>query len=148
MDSQSRNNRSGWRRAVTGTLAGGVLAAAMLVTAPSSQADILDQIGAKYMQGASGGQVSVFVQQSLSLRSQGFRPSQENLAALQDGWNFLPNQTRLVDALKSTIAYQRKMQSQAALSGGDGPGVKAPAWAPPGGENPWLGPEYHVNPFE
>jgi hypothetical protein len=147
MDSQSRNNRSGWRRAVTGTLASGALAAAMLMTAPGSQADILDQIGAKYMQGASGGQVSVFVEQSLSLRSQGFRPSQENLAALQDGWDFLPNQTRLVDALKSTVAYQRKVQTQAALSGGGGPGVQAPAWVPPGDQNPWLGPEYDVNPF-
>lgn len=147
MDSQSRNNRSGWRRAVTGTLAGGVLAAAMLVTAPSSQADILDQIGAKYMQGAGGGQVSVFVEQSINLRSQGFRPSQENLAALQDGWNFLPNQTKLVDALKSTVAYQRKVQMQASLSGGGGPGVKAPAWVPPGDENPWLGPEYNINPW-
>lgn len=147
MISQSRNNRSGWRRAVTGTLAGGALAAAMLFTAPASQADILDQIGAKYMQGAGGGQVSVFVEQSLNLRSQGFRPSQENLVALQDGWNFLPNQTRLVDALKSTVAYQRKIQMQSQLSGGKAPGVQAPAWVPPGDQNPWLGPEYDINPF-
>jgi hypothetical protein len=148
MNSQSRNNRSGWRRALTGTLASGALAAAMLVTAPASQADVLDQIGARYMQGSGGGQVSIFVERSLSLRAQGFRPSQENLAALQEGWDFLPNQTRLLDALKSTVGYQRKLQMQSSLSGGGGPAVKAPAWVPPGDQNPWVGPEYDVNPYD
>ncbi|BCI53596.1 hypothetical protein NIIDNTM18_28740 [Mycolicibacterium litorale] len=148
MKSQSRNNRPGWRRALTGTLASGALAAAMLVTAPASQADVLDQIGAKYMQGSGGGQISIFVEQSLNLRAQGFRPSQENLVALQEGWDFLPNQTRLLDALKNTVAYQRKVQMQAAMSGGGGPAVKAPAWVPPGDNNPWLGPEYDINPYD
>lgn len=149
MNSQSRNNRRGWRRALTGTLAGSALAAAMLVTAPASQADVLDQIGAKYMQGAGGGQISVFVQQSLNLRSQGFRPSQENLVALQEGWDFLPNQSRLLDALKTTVAYQRKVQMQSSLAGGgSGPVNRAPAWVPPGDQNPWVGPEYDINPYD
>ncbi len=144
MDSQSRKNRSGWRRALTGTLASGALAAAMLVTAPASQADVLDQIGAKYMQGAGGGQLSVYAEQSLNLRAQGFRPSQENLAALQEGWDFLPNQSRLLDALKSTVAYQRKVQMQSQFSGGGGPAVEAPAWVPPDDANPWVAPEYDI----
>lgn len=148
MNSQSRNNRSGWRRTVTSTLAAGAMTAAMLVTAPASQADVLDQIGAKYMQGNSGGQISVFVEQSLKLRSLGFRPSRENLAALQEGWDFLPNQSKLVSALQSTVAYQRKIQMQSQLSGGGGPAVKAPAWVPPGDNNPWLGPEYDINPYD
>ncbi len=148
MDSQSRKNRSGWRRALTGTLASGALTAAMLVTAPASQADVLDQIGAKYMHGAGGGQISVFAEQSISLRAQGFKPSQENLAALQEGWDFLPNQSRLLDALKSTVAYQRKVQMQSQLSGGGGPAVKAPGWVPPDDENPWVGPVYDINPYD
>lgn len=148
MDSQSRKNRSGWRRALIGTLASGALAAAMLVTAPASQADVLDQIGAKYMYGAGGGQISVLAEQSISLRARGFRPSQENLAALQEGWDFLPNQSRLLDALESTVAYQRKVQMQSQLSGGGGPAVKAPAWVPPDDENPWTGPEYDINPYD
>ncbi|WP_231743110.1 hypothetical protein [Mycobacterium sp. GA-2829] len=133
---------------MTSTLAGGALTAAMLVTAPASQADVLDQIGAKYMQGASGGQISVFVQQSLNLRNQGFRPSAENLAALQEGWDFLPNQSKLVSALQSTVAYQRKVQMQSQLSGGGGPAVKAPAWTPPGDSNPFLDPSWDINPYD
>jgi hypothetical protein len=148
MNSQSRNNRPGWRRALTGTLASSALAVAMLVTAPASQADVLDQIGARYMQGAGGGQISVFAEQSINLRAQGFRPSQENLVALQEGWDFLPNQSRLLSALKTTVAYQRKVQMQSQMSGGGGPAVKAPAWVPPGDDNPWVGPEYDINPYD
>ncbi|TFV55966.1 hypothetical protein E4P42_21135 [Mycobacterium sp. PS03-16] len=148
MNSQSRNSRPGWRRALVSTVASGALAAGMLFSAPTAGADILDTVGAKYMQGAGGGQISQLVEQSLSLRAQGFRPSQENLAALQEGWDFLPNQSRLLSALQSTVAYQRKVQMQASLSGGGGPAVKAPAWVPPGDDNPFLGPEYDINPWD
>lgn len=142
------SHRVGWRRALTGAVASTALAAGMLISAPTSQADILDQIGEKYMAGEGGGQVSRFVEDSLRLRSLGARPSQANLVALQEGWDFLPNQSRLVAALQGTIAYQRKVMAQGQLTApGSGPTNKAPAWVPPGDQNPFVGPEYDINPY-
>jgi hypothetical protein len=104
---------SNLRRAVTGAVASSAIAIGLLmgVGSAAANADILDDIGVKYMQGAGGGQISNFVKESLTLRALGFKPSKGNLEALQEGWDYLPNQTRLVDALKDTIAYQRKMQA-------------------------------------
>lgn len=141
--------RVGWRRALTGAVAGTALTAGLLITAPTSQADILDQIGEKYMSGAAGGQLSVFVEDSLRLRSFGARPSAANLAALQEGWEFLPNQSKLIAALQNTLAYQRKQMAQGQLTApGTGPSTKAPAWVPPEDGNPFLGPEYNINPYD
>jgi hypothetical protein len=83
----------------------------MGVGSGTANADILDDIGVKYMQGAGGGQLSNFAKEALTLRALGFKPSKGNLEELQAGWDFLPNQTRLVDALKDTVAYQRRLQA-------------------------------------
>jgi len=102
------------RRAAAGAVASSAIAVGLLmgVGSTTAHADILDDIGAKYMQGAGGGQISNFIKESLTLRALGFRPSKSNLDELQAGWDYLPNQTRLLDALKDTIAYQRKLQAQ------------------------------------
>jgi hypothetical protein len=150
MNSTSKNG-FGWRRALTGVVASGALAAGMLISAPAAQADILDQIGLKYMQGAGGGQLSNIVEDSIRLRSLGFRPSKTNLDALQAGWDFLPNQAKLLSALEQTVAYQRKIQMQGAMTApGTGPQTRAPAWVPSPGDdgNPFLGPEYNINPYD
>jgi hypothetical protein len=50
--------------------------------------------------------------------------------------NRRPNQTPLVEALKETIAYQRKQQAQAAMStkgNGAGSGGPVPVYTPPSG---------------
>src|SRR3954469_14882923 len=101
------------RRAVTGALASSALAIGLLMgaAAATANADVLDDIGAKYMEGAGGGQISNFVKEALTLRGLGFKPSKSNIDELQAGWDYLPNQSRLVDALKDTVAYQRKMQA-------------------------------------
>ena len=101
------------RRATAGIVTSSAIAIGLLmgVGSASANADVLDDIGAKYMQGAGGGQISNFAKEALTLRSLGFKPSKGNLEALQAGWDYLPNQSRLVDALKSTVAYQRKMQA-------------------------------------
>jgi hypothetical protein len=114
MTSQTSKNRFGWRRAATSAVASGALAVGLLISVGSgtAHADILDDVGAKYMQGAGGGQVSNFVKEALLMRAQGFKPSKANLEALQAGWDYLPNQTRLVEALKETVSYQRKIQAQ------------------------------------
>jgi hypothetical protein len=103
------------RRAVTGAVASSAIAIGLLmgVGSVTAHADVLDDIGAKYMEGAGGGQISNFVKEALTLRALGFKPSKGNLEALQAGWDYLPNQSRIVDALKETVAYQRKMQALA-----------------------------------
>ena len=53
----------------------------------------------------------------MTLRAQGFRPSNANRLAIQDALEHRPNQTPLVEALKATLAYQRKLQAQAAMAG-------------------------------
>jgi hypothetical protein len=101
------------RRAVTGAVASSAMAIGLLmgVGSATASADVLDDIGAKYMEGAGGGQISNFVKEALTLRALGFKPTRGNLEALQAGIDYLPNQSRLVDALKDTVAYQRKMQA-------------------------------------
>jgi hypothetical protein len=104
---------SNLRRAVTGAVASSAMAIGLLmgIGSATANADILDDIGAKYMEGAGGGQISNFVKEALTLRALGFKPSKGNMEALQAGWDYLPNQSRIVDALKDTVAYQRKMQA-------------------------------------
>ena len=109
MTLQTRN----LRRVVRGAVASGAIAVGLLmgIGSTTANADILDDVGVKYMQGAGGGQISNFVKEALTLRALGFKPSKSNLEELQAGWDYLPNQTRLIDALKNTVAFQRKMQA-------------------------------------
>lgn len=77
----------------------------------------------QYDTGAGGGQVSNFVHEVLTLRSLGFRPSKANQTAIIEALDKRPNQAPLVEALKATVAYQRKIQAQAAAQqAGDNPG--------------------------
>lgn len=107
-------------------------------TAPKVNADqILQAIHEEYRQGDGGGQISVLIDDAVKLRKLGFRPSNANAMALADALQHRPNQTPLVEALKETLAYQRKLQAraaqQAASSGGTiagipvTPGVPVPA---------------------
>jgi hypothetical protein len=70
----------------------------------------------EYSQGDGGGQISKLIDDAMNLRAQGFKPSNGNAAALAEALEFRPNQTPLVEALKETIAYQRKLQAQAAMA--------------------------------
>jgi hypothetical protein len=120
-------------------VASGAIAVGLLmgIGSTTANADVLDDVGAKYMEGAGGGQISNFVKEALTLRALGFKPSKSNLEALQGGWDYLPNQSRLVDALKNTVAYQRKLQAQqqnaqAPQQGTLGVGQIPPNQLPPG----------------
>ena len=88
----------------------------------------------------------------MNLRSQGFRPSNGNAQALLGALDKRPNQTPLVDALRATLAYQRKLQTQSAMaeSGEGGSTPQAPSWAPVPGQdnNPFLPPQWDINPCE
>ena len=128
------------RRAAAGALTSSAMAIGLLmgVGSVTANADVLDDIGAKYMQGAGGGQISNYVKEALTLRSLGFKPSKGNLEELQAGMDYLPNQTRLIDALKSTIAFQRKLQAiQANSNNPSQPGYNfGIGQAPPGMGSP------------
>jgi hypothetical protein len=117
----------------------------MGIGSATANADVLDDVGTKYMQGAGGGQISNFVKEALTLRAQGFKPSKSNLDALQAGWDYLPNQSRLVDALKETVAHQRKVQAETQnaknpAQPGLGMGQAQPPGVPanPGDQNPGV----------
>ncbi|OBK78056.1 hypothetical protein [Mycobacterium sp. 1164985.4] len=108
------------------------------VTMTADQA--LAIINNEYAQGDGGGQLSQLIDDVMKLRAQGFRPSNANKLAIQDALEHRPNQTPLVEALKETLAYQRKLQAraaqQAATSGGSIAGIpvtQAPAMPIPAG---------------
>jgi len=101
------------RRVIHSTIVSAAMAIGLFMTlgSASANADILDDIGAKYMQGAGGGQISNYVKEALTLRARGFKPSKGDLELLQAGWDYLPNQSRLIEALQSTVAFQRKLKA-------------------------------------
>jgi hypothetical protein len=129
-------SHNGWRRLVAalaaGAIAGTVFAGigaptAMAVPgddettdteAPAEPKMTADQalvlLQQQYDTGAGGGQVSNFVHEVLVLRNLGFRPSKANQTAIVEALEKRPNQAPLVEALKATVAYQRKLQAQQA----------------------------------
>ena len=137
-------SHKGWHR-LAGALAGSAIAGALIAgigapiassapgdddttatdapAAPKMTGDqALALLQEQYDTGAGGGQVSNFVHEVLTLRSLGFRPSKANQTAIVEALDKRPNQAPLVEALKSTVAYQRKIQAQAAAQQGDGGG--------------------------
>jgi len=103
-------------------------------TPPTTAGDVLAIIAADYDLGAGGGQVSNLIRDVMTLRAQGFYPSNSNKQALEKALDYRPNQGPLVEALQETLAYQRKVQSQ--MSGqsstqpGLGIGINQGEWAP------------------
>lgn len=175
MTSQTSGNR--WRRTLTGAVAGSALAAGLLagVAAPVALADpaadananaaatadtpaapemtadeALAMIDKEYDTGAGGGQISQLIHSILQLRAQGFKPSNANRDAIVAALDKRPNQTPLIDALKNTLSYQRKMQARqngATSSGGISAGInqtgpgQVPIPGAPGTPGISLGPD-------
>jgi hypothetical protein len=129
MTLQTGRNRQGWRRVAMNGLA--VSAVVAGVGAPTALADPADPtptqpeispdmsaddalaiIARDYDMGAGGGQLSNLIHQALQLRSLGFKASNANRQAIANALEQRPNQTPLIEALKETIAYQRKLQAQ------------------------------------
>jgi hypothetical protein len=125
-----------WRRAA-GVLAGSAVAGALVagigapaaVSAPQNDGTTDNEAPAaptmtgdqalvllqqQYDTGSGGGQISNFVHEVLVLRNLGFRPSKANQEAIIEALDHRPNQGPLVEALKATVAYQRRIQAQAA----------------------------------
>ena len=161
MTSQTGMNRHCWRRIVTGGLAGSAVAAGLLAgfaapTAlaepadPTTQADAppemtadeaLAIIAKDYDMGAGGGQLSNLIHEVLLMRSQGFKASNANRHAIAEALDHRPNQAPLIDALKETLAYQRKLQAQMQnANAGQQPGYNFGVGQPPPGMGPMLPP--------
>ncbi|CRZ13993.1 hypothetical protein [Mycolicibacterium neworleansense] len=104
-------------------------------------------IARDYDTGEGGGQVSTLIHDILKLRQQGYKPSNANRQAITEALDKRPNQVPLINALKSTLSYQRKLQAQANAQvtqpgvinpgGGQFPGGIAPF---PGGAGTQPGP--------
>jgi hypothetical protein len=81
---------------------------------PTMTADqALSIIATEYDTGAGGGQISNMIHDIMRLRSQGFRPSNANRLAIEQALDKRPNQAPLIEALKSTLTYQKKLKAQA-----------------------------------
>ena len=107
--------------------------------APVSPDQVLMMISQEYQTGKGGGQVSKLIEQVMTLRMRGVRPSRGNAVALAAALEKRPNQLPLIEALQETLTYQRKQMTRAGNqvpSGGGAPPVAtpgapgAPAWVP------------------
>lgn len=134
-------SQNGWRR-MAGALAGGAVAGALIIgfgapTALSAPGDDTTETEAPatptmtgdqalaivqqdYDLGAGGGQLSNFVHEVLVLRNLGYRPSKANQKAIVEALEKRPNQAPLLEALKATVAYQRRIQAQAEAQQAEG----------------------------
>src|SRR3954469_14256965 len=157
MTLQTGKNRHCWRRIVAGGLAGSAVVAGLLsgVATPAALADPADPttpsdtpsvmtadealaiIDRDYDTGSGGGQLSTLIHDVLKLRDLGFKPSNANKEAITKALDYRPNQAPLIEALKETLAYQRKMQAlqQNAVSGQQ-PGYNMGIGQPPPGMGP------------
>ncbi|WNG90067.1 hypothetical protein C6A87_013600 [Mycobacterium sp. ITM-2016-00317] len=161
---QDKMTRSSLHRAFTGAFVGTALAFGLVMgvapvasAQPTTKAEeppaprispdqVLMMISQEYQTGRGGGQVSKLIEQVMTLRSRGIRPSIANTQALAAGLDARPNQGPLIEALKSTLTYQRKalaqsqgaqQQAPAAPGPQTGMGPSGPSWAP-GQGNPML----------
>ncbi|OBG87192.1 hypothetical protein A5699_19380 [Mycobacterium sp. E802] len=79
---------------------------------PMTADEALAIIARDYDTGEGGGQISQLIHDIMKLRAQGYRPSNANRTAITKALDKRPNQVPLIDALKSTLSYQRKLQAQ------------------------------------
>lgn len=157
MTRQDSLTRSSLYRAATGALLGAALAfgsvtavAPMASAQPTTKAEeppaprispdqVLMMISQQYQTGRGGGQVSKLIEQVMNLRARGIRPSIANTQALAAGLDARPNQKPLIDALQSTLTYQRKVLAQSSNQmpqGGGAPPVATPGIAGQPGWSP------------
>lgn len=162
MTSQNSTTGLSLPRAASGALLGAALAFGLVTVGspvvsaqPTTQQEqppaprinpdqILATISNEYQTGNSGGQVSKLIEQVMTLRARGIRPSFGNTQALAAALEDRPNQKPLIDALNATLVYQRKVMAQGAnrmpATGGGAPpvatpgspggGMGGPAWGP------------------
>ncbi len=97
---------------------------------------ILMTISQEYQTGAGGGQVSKLIDQVITLRKRGIRPSRSSTQALAAALDKRPNQKPLIEALKMTLVDQRRQFSRQGIQAPGG----APAVAAPDGSHSNMSP--------
>jgi hypothetical protein len=104
-------------------------------------------IAQDYDLGAGGGQLANLIHDVMTLRAQGFKPSNANKIAITEALEDRPNQAPLIAALKDTLAYQRKLKAQMENSGGQQqPGYNFGIGQAPPGMGPAVPPGVPVEP--
>ncbi len=100
------------RRRVAGSVVGTGLAVSLSLGfgAASANADVLDALSEEFSRGSGAGQVANLVNESITLRAQGYPPTQSDLAAVEASLAKRPNQGPMISALSATVAHQRKRQ--------------------------------------
>jgi hypothetical protein len=109
---------------------------------PAMTADeALAIIARDYDLGEGGGQLSTLIHDVMKMRALGFKPSNANKIAITEALEHRPNQGPLVEALKETLAYQRKLKAQMEnQASGQQPGYNFGVGQPPPGMGPALPP--------
>jgi hypothetical protein len=104
-------------------LAGTGVAIALALGSPATaRADVVDDLANEFTTAQGAGQIPNLLNQSLKLRAAGFRPTNGEIATLQDALKDRPNQTPLINALKGMVAGQgHRMQQAQAANRGQGP---------------------------
>ncbi|MGB8407290.1 MAG: hypothetical protein WCE30_24835 [Mycobacterium sp.] len=124
-----------WRSTVAGMLAAGVVLAGSTAGAGLANADVIADIDQQYDIGSSGGEISQLIHSVVSLRSQGFGPSKGNMSDIQAALDQRPNEMPLIQALKDTLAFQKRNKSRASGAQPQNPGIViggTPGGLPPG----------------
>ena len=112
-----------WRRAAVAALAASALVGGLAVAAPTALAQpadssssteqtqapispdqVLMMISQEYQTGKGGGQVSKLIEQVMTLRMRGIRPSRGNAVALSAALEKRPNQVPLIQAASASTA--------------------------------------------
>jgi hypothetical protein len=94
----------------------GVAVALALGSATTAHADALDDLAGEFTTASGAGPIAGLVNQSLKLRSMGIRPTNGEMAAVQDAMKYRPNQTPLIAALKDMVGGQTHRLKQAQAS--------------------------------
>jgi hypothetical protein len=108
-------------------------------TRPMTADQALAIVARDYDLGAGGGQLSKLIDQVLSMRAKGFRPSAASRQAIVTALDKRPNQTPLIEALQATLVDQRRQMAQ---KGVQAPAQAAPPVATPGSPHAPMGPSW------
>jgi hypothetical protein len=105
---------------------------------PMTADQALAIIARDYDLGSGGGQLSKLIDQVMTLRARGVRPSPASRLLIVAALDKRPNQTPLIEALQATLVDQRKQLAQASVQAPKG----APPVATPGSPNAGMGPNW------
>jgi hypothetical protein len=106
----------GPKKLLTAVVAGAAAGALALGAGTgTASADVIRDLACEYSSASGAGTLASLLNESLTLSSQGFRPTKAQLAAIEEAMASRPNQGPLVEALQTTVAAQKVLQSEQQL---------------------------------